>query len=168
MKQIPLTQGKYALVDDEDYDFINQRKWHCNSSGYAVRATSYKNAENRTVKTKLFMHRIINKTLEKMYTDHINGNPLDNRKSNLRTCTTAQNNANRIKALGTTSKYNGVHWCKRDTAWIAAIRIDGKKKVLGYFKSEAEAALAYNEAAIKHHGEFALLNKIEDCGMVAR
>lgn len=89
--------------------------------------------------------------------DHINGNRDDNRLSNLREATPAQNSMNRRTRLGS-SRFLGVHWCKSASAWRAQIKIDGKNSSLGFFASESDAAHEYDRAARLHHGEFANLN----------
>jgi hypothetical protein len=93
-----------------------------------------------------------------VFVDHINGNGLDNRKSNLRICTHQQNCENSRKRKKSFSKYKGVYWSKNAKKWVAQITIDGKSKHLGYFELEEDAAAAYDKAAVKYFGEFACLN----------
>lgn len=159
MKKIKLTQGKYAIVDDRDYEELNKFSWHY-AGGYARRNKRLSNGKRRIV----FMHRELMNTPSGYETDHINGNRLDNRRSNLRVVTKSQNQRNAIARKGT-SKYKGVsfHKTKRHKTgyWIARIQVDGKVNRLGYFKSEVDAAKAYNEAAIKHYGIYAKLNEVE-------
>jgi hypothetical protein len=153
-KLIPLTQGKFAIVDADDYDYLMQWKWQYNL-GYGQRRTLQSEGKN----TSVMMHRIINKTPNDMYTDHINGNRLDNRKSNLRNCTSTQNCYNRkIYINNYTSKYKGVRWVKKDNIWIASIGYKKEKYHIGSFKNEEDAAEAYNKKAIELFGEFASLN----------
>jgi hypothetical protein len=154
-KLIPLTQGKFAIVDEEYYKFLNQWKWHLSTQGYAKRNIR-KRKENKFL--TVLMHRLIINTPYYMQTDHINGNRLDNRKCNLRICTHAQNQYNQNIRKNGKSIYKGVSWQK---PWVASIRIDSKKYNLGAFASEEEAAFAYNKAAIEYYGEFAKLNIIE-------
>lgn len=156
-KQIPLTQGKYAIVDTEDYEFISQWKWH-HSSGYAIRS-EYLGCFNGQGKSKtIYLHRVILGTPEKFHTDHINGDKLDNRRSNLRMCTRTENMRNRKKQDGS-SKYKGVTWYKKLGKWSVRITHEEKRKFLGYFYSEESAALAYNKAAKEFYGEFARINE---------
>ncbi len=105
------------------------------------------------------MHNLIINTPDGMEADHINGNTLDNRRSNLRICTRGQNQRNRRGNLNGTSKYKGVSFKNENKKWVAQIGFK-KNMFIGYYKTEIEAALAYNEAAKKYHGKFARLNKI--------
>ena len=158
MKEIKLTKGYVALVADEDYELISKFKWFANvqKDGY-IRAV-----KNKTLKcnhTK--MHRmILNVINPKILIDHKDGNPLNNQRYNLRICNDSQNVCNIRSAKNSTSKYLGVSFCKSTKKWRATIFKDYKQKSLGRYNTENEAALAYNEAAIKEHGEFANLNSI--------
>lgn len=159
MKNIPLTRGFFAQVDDEDYDFLNQWKWYAKSSRGKIYAA--KNVQSVKGQRQLFMHRLVMKVNElKTEVDHIDGDGLNNKKINLRTCTRSENCRNR-KPYGS-SPYLGVSWYgfNNKNKWSATIKINGRQKCLGYFSVEAEAAIAYNKAASLHHGEFARLNII--------
>jgi len=122
MKKIPLTQGKYAIVDDSDYERLNKYKWYVNKIGhswYAVR-----DIRLPTGKLKIYMHRFVlglGKS-DKHQIDHINHNGLDNRKANLRIVTRSQNHMNTITNYGT-SKYKGISWHKLSRKWRAATRL---------------------------------------------
>lgn len=152
-KTIELTQSKFTLVDYEDYEYLSQFKWQFNK-GYARRSWRKNN--------KIFnmsMHRAIMNPSEKEQIDHINGDKLDNRKENLRICTSTGNNRN-VNSHKGISGYKGVHWYKKVGKWAAFITINYKHKYLGSFNEKADAALAYNKAAKKYFGEFAKLNEL--------
>lgn len=159
MKEIPLTQGQVALVDDEDYEWLSNRKWCV--------ATKRVYAMGRDVEEKknIYMHQLIFKHYgieipEGMEIDHKNGNNLDNQKSNLRPGTRSQNNMNSRSRENSTSKYKGVSWASHAKKWRAQLQINKKHCHLGYFETEKDAAIAYNEAALKYFGEFAKLNEM--------
>lgn len=153
MKEIPLTQGKFAIVDDDDFEYLSQWKWHvCNgpSGTYAMRNSKPIDGNRHHI----IMHRIINKTPEGYDTDHINGNGLDNRSSNLRTVTRSQNMWNRKKNSNGTSKYKGVYWHKQHRKWIANIQVNKKRYFIGLFIEEKDAAMAYATRASKEFKEY--------------
>jgi hypothetical protein len=161
MKKIPLTQGKFALVDDEDYEDLIQFKWYAHRCGnifYAARTIRI--GKRQTVER---MHRRILKlkTGDSKHTDHANRNGFDNQKKNIRICTKKENCRNRLKSRNNTSGFKGVFWYKPTKKWRAQIQINYKHKHLGYFGSKIEAAKAYNNAAIKYFGKFANLNIIK-------
>lgn len=153
MKEIKLTQGKVALVDDEDFDYLNQFKWQTHNHGHTYYARRVDKSCNGR---RIYMHREIMTASKDQMLDHINGLGFDNRKFNLRFCTSSQNNANK-KSTGA-SKYLGVWYHKSAKKWTAQIGIKGEHMYLGLFKSEENAAIAYNIFAEKHHGVFARLN----------
>lgn len=155
MKQILLTQGKFTLVDDEDFEFLNQWKWYLSNTGYAVRAQWLKK-ENKQV--KILMHRVILNINKYILTDHINRNRLDNRRKNLRMCNKSQNAAN--SKLEKYNKYGYRGLTKHFNKWRAVIVADKKRYHLGLFSTKREAAQAYNQAAKQYFGEFAFINKI--------
>lgn len=146
-----MTQGKYALVDDEDYEWLSQWNWWFNG-GYATRVET-----KRGIRNRIFMHRLINDTPPDKYTDHINGNRLDNRRANLRVCTTQENARNMRKTHGS-SVYKGVQWSHRQKAWKTTLNEKGQVAYIGYFKNERHAALAYDLWAIDMWGQFAKVN----------
>ncbi len=158
MKKIPLSQGLFALVDDEDFEYLNQWKWQAlrdHNTFYAVR--------NEKINGKIVhfkMHRVIMKTLANQMVDHRDHNGLNNQKYDLRNCTNQQNQLNQIKKEGCTSKYKGVYFNKTINKWIAHIIINYKRTHIGYFDTEDEAALAYNKKAKELFGEFAVLNQV--------
>ena len=154
--KIPLTQGRFAKVDPQDYIWLSQFRWHCKpniNAAYAVRTVTSANKTKR-----IYMHRQILNTPPHLVCDHINHDGLDNRRQNLRNCTINQNNANSRSARNASSKYKGVSWNKTRKKWAAYIKKDKKQFNLGLFSSELEAAKAYDQAAKKYHAEFAALN----------
>jgi hypothetical protein len=158
MKKLKLSQGKVALVDDEDYEWLNQWKWFahkdCNTY-YAGRSEKINGSRKQ-----IWMHRAIMNTPVGLEVDHIDHNGLNNQRSNLRNCTQSQNHMNQSN-MGK-SKYKGVSFFtkKKYKQVRANICVCGSPIYLGSFLTEEEAALAYNEAAKKYFGEFALLNNV--------
>jgi hypothetical protein len=147
---IPLTKGKYALVDFEDFQRVNQYDWFLNSKGYAYRLVN-KKAE--------LMHRFIMDVSDpKIMIDHKYHNILDNRKAFLRTCNKSQNGMNRKANKISSSSFKGVYFHKLSNKWNAQIMLNGKNQSLGLFLKEEEAAKAYDAKATEIFGEFALLN----------
>jgi len=154
MKQIPLTQGLFALVDDKDFEWLSQWKWFT----YKHRNTFYAKRMSKTAdgkRTTTLMHVEIIGRRKGLITDHITGVGLDNRRENLRHVTQRQNLQN--LHIETSSKYPGVYWHKQKSKWHAVIRVNGKRKHLGYFTGELEAFDAYRKAA-ETLGDFVLRN----------
>ena len=164
-KRIPLSgkrgKGLYAIVDDDDYDWLSQYSWITSSIGYASRYTR-KTADKKG--KNIFMHREIMKCDDKTkIVDHINHNTLDNRKSNLRICTASQNQYNKVKGRGDfVSKFKGVCYLPKKHGWKASIRVNKRMIVRGVYKDEIIAAAVYNKLATIYHGEFAYLNEFTD------
>lgn len=155
MKQIPLTQGKFALVDDEDFEELSKHKWYANKIRwifYAVR-----NIGTRPNRKAILMHRQIMNAKKGQEIDHRNGDGLYNRKSNLRFCTTKQNQHNQKSQIGS-SRFKGVSWSKNNKKWLARIGFNYHQKYLGLFDNEIEAAKSYDQKAEEMFGEFANLN----------
>lgn len=151
-KVIGLTKGQIALVDDEDYAWLTQWQWSYHNSGYACRSERT-GGHSRMI----LMHRAILGANGNVYVDHINGNGLDNRRSNLRIATPQQSAYNTTKP--NKNGYRGVTFhAGRAKPYQAAIQLNGHKKSLGYYATAREAAVAYDTAAILHQGEFAKLN----------
>jgi hypothetical protein len=152
MKEIPLTQGQVAIVDDEDWPELSRHSWcvmrHANGC-YAFRQEHDRN---------VYMHRVVVNAEHGEMVDHANGDPLDNRRCNLRRCTPSQNNANSKKRKHALSNYKGVSWCAPAAKWAARICVNGISVYLGLFASEQEAAMAYDVAAQRHFAEFARPN----------
>ncbi len=151
MKLIKLTKGLFAKVDDKNFQDLNTHKWFANCNGYAARMV------DRRIS---FMHREVLLTPEGLYTDHINGDRLDNRRCNLRICSNRQNFLNRKLEIRNKSGYKGVCWNKQNNKWQAKIEINDKKIYLGFFLNKLEAARAYNVGAKKYFGDFARLNDL--------
>jgi len=157
-RRIPLTQGKYAIVDPDDFERLNRYKWYAvnmRHTFYAQRGISI--GDKRVL---IMMHREILKVADGKFADHINHNGLDNRNANLRPATRAENSRNRRKwsKRKCYSRFKGVCWHKRKEKWSAQIWFNGNMKFIGYFDDEVEAGKAYDEAAKKYHAEFAVLN----------
>lgn len=157
MKEIRLSPNKVALVDDEDYEYLNQFKWLPNFTRGYYYAYRLNKTENK--KIGIMMHRFIMNCPPDKVIDHINGNGLDNRKENLRICTHSQNMCNRRKHKSLSSIYLGVSWNNSNSKWLARIK-NIKQIYLGCYNTEEEAALVYNQKAIEIHGEYARLNQI--------
>lgn len=144
-----LTQGKYAIVDSGDLELLSAFKW-CFNGGYAA---------TWRADVKIYMQKLLMNTPDKMDTDHIDRNKLNNRRSNLRVCTRSQNQGNRPSFVGS-SKFKGVSWNAQASKWQVSIMKDRVNFYLGRFRDESEAAKAYNKAAKEIYGEFAYLNEL--------
>lgn len=158
MKEIQLTQGYIALVDDEDYDRVNDFKWqiHKNKNNLYARRSIFKGLPKRKV---IYLHRfILSVEDENIDVDHRDNYGLNCQKYNMRICTRSQNLMNRRKTKNCTSKYKGVYFNKQSNKFIAHIQFNKIRIHLGYFKNEIEAAKAYDEKAKELFGEFIKLN----------
>jgi hypothetical protein len=160
-KEIILTQGKVAIVDDDMYDYLNQWKWFANLQGKKFYART--NIPNKKGKRgSMLMHRLIlNMLNSKLQVDHLNHYTLDNRKCNIRICTQSDNLKNRIINKNNSTGYKGVVYNKSNKKFIAKIGVNKNIIYIGCFIDPKDAAKAYNAAALKYHGEFANLNKID-------
>lgn len=155
MKEIKLANDRgVALVDDDDYEMLNQYKWRLNNR-YII--TNIK-INNKWINKSI--HRLIMNEPKEMYVDHIDHNSLNNQKFNLRIVTNSQNQMNRKKSKVSSSNFKGVYWYKRDKKWRAYITTNKKNYYLGVFKDEVNAAIAYNNKAKELHGEYACLNEV--------
>ena len=152
--EITLKSGHKVLIDDEDENLLKQYHW-CVHHGYAV-ANGVRNGKRYSI----YMHRLIMNTPEGMEVDHKNGNRLDNRKSNMRNCTTKENCYNRGKNRNNKTGFKCVFRTEDSKKFKARVKFNGKNINLGNYDTASEAAKAYNDWAIKHHGEFAFLNKV--------
>ena|ERR1035437_5844174 len=157
--KIPLSQNKFATIDAEDFQRVNQFKWTVSKLGYpqAIINSYKKGQKHNKILTSIYLHRLI-LNFPKQSMDHIDNNKLNCQKSNLRLCTQKQNARNQSIKSSNTSGYKGVSWSKTMNKWEARINPDYKAMVLGYFNNKVSAAIAYDEAAKKHFGEFARTN----------
>jgi len=154
MKEIKLTQGQVTIVDDEEFEKLNRFKWHAQKEGRKFRAGRSVTCGNK--RKTLLMHRIILNAPAGMEVDHINGNPLDNRRTNLRLATAHQNRRNHIgpnknNKLG----IKGVYWYKRYKKYQVTIGFNNKRIYIGYFTSLSDADKAYRDAEVTYFGNFA-------------
>lgn len=159
-KFIKINETYKATVDEEDYIYLSQFKWNARMTPNTVYATSKINGKT------IQMHRLIMQAPKCILVDHKDRNGLNNIKENLRFCTYSQNLMNSHKPNGAvSSKFKGVVFDSengiRKTCWKASICINGKRINLGRFRTEIEAARAYNEAAILHFKDFARLNELD-------
>lgn len=158
---LPLTRGYCTIIDAADWGKTTASKWltsHTNRKGNTDRL--YAKSSRRHVPR---LHRVLMDTPQGLVTDHINGDSLDNRRHNLRNCTHAENARNRRKQTTASSPYKGVYPEPSKTSpWRARIWLDDRNTNIGVFKTAEDAARAYNEAALKHFGEFAYLNVVPD------
>jgi len=155
MKYIHLTNGGMAIIDKEFFESFSKYRWQQSASGYAYRGEYLGNYKNATY----YMHKLILDNPHTMQVDHINGNKLDNRRSNLRLCSPSQNSINtyKRKQLGLTSRFKGVSFWTHKRGY-SYWRARNNKKWLGYFKTEKEAAIAYDKYVKERYGKFARLN----------
>ncbi len=157
MKTIPLTRGMVAIVDDADYEFVNQWKWcaHCCTGLFYAARNVRVNGKLRT----LHMHRLLSGAASGQQVDHADRCTLNNQRANLRICDSSNNHANSGKSKNKSSRFKGVCWIKDKKKWRATIKLNHKTTFLGYFDSPEDAARAYDEAAQKTFGDFSLTNK---------
>lgn len=155
MKRVPLTRGKYAVVDDSDFCSLCRFKWIALWNGKKWYAVTW--VGPRGNQKCLYMHRVLLSTPKGFETDHWDGNGLNNRRANLRVATHHQNQGNR-KPTRHSSRYKGVFACRRSGNWRAAIVLNGKQFRLGHFSTQKGAALAYDKKAVELFGEFAKTN----------
>lgn len=154
MKLIPLTKGKFAKVDDEDFDLVNKYKWHLSSNGYAKYAKKLDEPVGKKTRKIISMHRLILGQDDPMWIDHINHDKTDNRRSNLRRCSAAQNIRN-SSTKRFSSAFKGAYKMEGSDRYFSRISFYGKKIYLGTFGTMTEAAQAYDAAAEHLFGDFA-------------
>lgn len=152
--QLALTKGMVALVDHDDFHLVSEYNWYAHKGGSGVyAATTVTELDGKRLMIR--MHRLILGTTDsKIYVDHINGDGLDNRRSNLRVCSHADNVKNRRNQQNNQSGFKGVSWHTTNKRWQAQIRSNGKRTHLGYYSSPQDAHAAYCDAAKKYHGAF--------------
>lgn len=157
MKKIILSKGQTAIVNDDDYEYLSKMSWHTlknKTTYYACHGERF----GKKMKS-ILMHRLIMKTPKGMETDHMDGNGLNNQKSNLRVCTISENRRNQTrKKLNCSSKFKGVSWNSAQKIWVANLQVDNKHVWLGRHHNEIDAAKAYDNAAREYFKEFACLN----------
>jgi len=161
MKEIPLTQGKAAIVDDEDFDRLSLHKWHAiKGRGRLYTYYAIRNAKVNGRDTIIQMHREILglSTGGPGIVDHKDGNGLHNSKNNIRLATYSTNNYNCKMKCSNTSGYRGVSWYERYGKWWAYINVNGKRIFCGYYSNKMDAVIARDKAAVRFYGKDAILN----------
>ena len=164
VKFLELTQGRHAKVDDEDWEYLGQWQWHASRKGkrgqyYGCRTRRKGESGSRCRLLHYEVLRLVQPLGGGKVIDHINRDPLDCRKGNLRICTHRENLRNQRPQLRGTSQYRGVYFQRKKGKWTAKIKYEGKAKYLGLFKTEYQAMLIYNGAAMRYFGLFAYLNQ---------
>ena len=159
MRAFRVNQNKTAWVDEQDYLRVCRYSWQIDKGGYLKVNTRVKGK-----RVSILLHRfILGLSNPSVFVDHIDGNPLNNSRSNLRLCDNSQNQANRpANAFKKHGQYKGVFYRPKKKAWVSEISCRGKRFYLGFFRDEKKAALAYNKKALELFGEFALLNQTEN------
>ena len=159
MIEIPLSQGKVALIDDADWEFVSGFKWYAFKDKNTFYArTNVRRADG--TRTTIKMHRLLlGLTDPLVQADHIDGNGLNNRRSNLRACTNTENQWNTGAKINNTSGFKGVCWRADMGKWVAKIKVNGKMKHIGLFTTPEAAHAAYCTAAAELHGEFVNIGK---------
>lgn len=159
-REIPLTKGMVAIVDEADFEWLSRFKW-CASKGNSGEFYAVRNLRKGSKPRQVLMHREIISAQERELVDHRNHDTLDNRRENLRKATKQQNQSNQRPQNGRTSAFKGVCWDVAGKKWRAYIVVNKRQYSLGRFGDEKSAAAAYNHAAMELHGEFAYINNLE-------
>lgn len=152
--EVSLSQGRVALVSDEDYELVSQHSWYVvkkSRTMYAQR--SFKKGGRWTTQQ---LHRFLMSPGIGEYVDHVDGDGLNNQRENLRLCSVAENNRNVAPRIDNKSGFKGVRLC--NGRWRSEIEFEGTRKHLGMYDNPIDAAKAYDNAAMQHHGHFAWLN----------
>lgn len=161
MREIPLTKGYVALVDDEDYEDVSRFKWYAVVKGHGVYAARHD--ETNPQGAALYLHRYLTDAEPLQPIDHRDRNTLNCARRNLRKTTRSGNSANTQKIrVPASSQYKGVYWHAKNSKWATQIKRDGKVTYLGTYMSEEDAARAYDVAANDFFGDFACLNFPQD------
>ena len=157
-----MTKGYVALVDDDDHARVSKFKWHAQLTKNSDLVYAARSVRTKTGGSMVLMHRfILGLGCGDKHVDHIDRNPLNNQKKNLRVCSLAQNQANKIKSKNKSSVYKGVSKHSATGKWVAYVGSRTNRAYLGIYEKEMDAAHAYNVAALKVFGEFARLNPIQ-------
>ncbi len=157
MKLIPLTQGKVAIVSDEDYEHLCTFKWHADKKGLTFYAARSLKREKGKPRQQVYMHQSVAGSKR---IDHRDGNGLNNQRDNLRACSQMHNSRNRVGTVHT-SPFKGVCWATEKKKWKAYIRVNYQRINLGYYIDPTLAAIAYDLSAMQHFGEFAKTNVLK-------
>lgn len=159
---IPLTKGQFAIVDADLAEYLSQWQWYAAETPQGFYAVRHEYTGTGRQKRPVWMHRAVIDAPHDVEVDHRDGDRLNNRRSNLRIATTAQNQANRGPSTTNTSGYRGVTWHKVHRKWQASIKRGGKFHFLGYFDTPTQAARAVDAKVLEVDGEFAWLNFPDD------
>jgi hypothetical protein len=152
---IRLSKDYFTIIDSEDLPRVSKYKWHTTTVNKYNKPRAVCSFKGRKT---LKLSRLIMNAPDNMVVDHINGNPLDNRKCNLRICSQRENMLNRNLNRNNKSGYKGVSWSKRDNKWLSELQTNNKSYYLGIYKDKIEAAKAYDKKAIEFFGEYAKTN----------
>ena len=150
---VPLTRGHTAIIDAADAEMVGQWAWY--AAGRADRPYAARNSFDGGNRAIIMMHRVLLNAPDHIYVDHIDGNPLNNRRCNLRLATKAENNRNVSMRRDNTSGFKGVSRVSEGNKWMAKIGVNGRQIFLGRFDTAEQAHEAYCAAAVLHFGDFA-------------